>query len=233
MKPSRRATGRRALPRPGDERCRMLAFGPGELGDVELLALLLGGNDPSLRAVTLLDGIGGLLALDRAPVQQLARIPGVGEAGAIPVVAALELGRRVAALPVPYARTIEGPADVAAFLRAAIGSAPQEVFVALGLDVHQRLQVVRTVAMGSLCSVHVHPREVFRPMVQAGMHAVIVAHNHPSGEAEPSAADESLTRRLAAVGEAVGIPVLDHIVVTRHAVVSLAARGLLASPFGK
>lgn len=210
---------------PSDERRRLMMFGPDQLADVGLLALVLRGDKPAERAHLLLHDAGGLLGLDRALPQRLARIPGVGPAAAAAVVAALELGRRMATLAVPYAQTIEGPEDVAGFLRASIGAAPQESFLVLGLDVRRRLQLVRTVAMGSLCAVNVHPREVFRPLVHAGVHGVILVHNHPSGEAEPSDADVLLTHRIAEVGHVIGIAVLDHLVVTRSAVVSMADRG--------
>lgn len=206
---------------------RMMLFGREQLSDVELLALVLGGGHAITRALALLHDAGGLLGLDRADPQQLCRTAGVGLASATAICAALELGRRVAQLQVPYARTIAGPDDVAEFLRASIGASAQEMFLVLGLDVRQRLQMVRTIAMGSLASVQVHPREVFRPLVQAGMHAVILVHNHPSGEAEPSEADVVLTHRMVAIGGLLGIPVLDHLVVTRTTTVSLAELGVL------
>lgn len=208
----------------------MMLFGREQLADVELLALILGGGHSVNRALKLLQDAGGLLGLDRADPQQLCRTAGVGLAGATAICAALELGRRVAQLQIPYARTIAGPDDVAEFLRASIGASSQELFLVLGLDVRQRLQMIRTIAMGSLASVQVHPREVFRPLVQAGMHAVILVHNHPSGEAEPSDADLMLTHRMAEVGRLLGIPVLDHLVVSRTSTVSLAELGMLEAP---
>lgn len=207
-----------------------MLFGREQLADVELLALVLGGGHAINRAVALLQDAGGLIGLDRADPQELCRTSGVGLAGATAICAALELGRRVAQLQVPYARAIGGPDDVAEFLRASIGASLQETFLVLGLDVRQRLQMIRTIAKGSLASVQVHPREVFRPLVQAGMHAVILVHNHPSGEAEPSEADVSLTLRMAEVGRLLGIPVLDHIVVTRTSAVSLAELGIVDFP---
>lgn len=230
MKPRRVPSGRLVSRGPGFERQRLLLLGPQALAAVELLALILGGDKPMERALALLHEAGGLLGLDRYPAQRLARIPGVGASGAVAVAAAVELGRRVAALPMPYARTIEGPDDVAAFLRASIGAAPQEHYLVLGLDVHRRLQMIRTIAIGSLCHVNVHPREVFRPLVSAGMHSAILVHNHPSGEADPSDADVASTHRMVDVGRMLGVPVLDALVVTREATVSLAELGLLEAP---
>ncbi|MEM9453950.1 MAG: DNA repair protein RadC [Myxococcota bacterium] len=208
---------------------RMMLFGREQLSEVELLALILGGGHAIARGMALLQDSGGLLGLDRASPQQMCQTSGVGLAGASAISAALELGRRVARLQLPYARALEGPADVAEFLRGSIGASTQETFLVLGLDVRQRLQVIRTIAVGSLASVEVHPREVFRPLVQAGVHAVILVHNHPSGEPEPSEADVILTHRMAGVGDLLGIPVVDHLIVTREAIASLAQLGLMSS----
>lgn len=208
---------------------RLMLLGPDQVSEVELLALLLGGDRALERAMDLLTAMGGLWPMQHASPRRLSRQPGVGPDGAAVIVTAIELGRRIGRLSLRHATKIDGPADVALYLQNAIGRSPQERFVVLGLDVHRRLLMVRTVAVGSLAAVQVQPREVFRPLVEAGMHSVVLAHNHPSGEAEPSDADLILTHRLAHVGELVGIEVLDHLIVTRGAVTSLAEHGFLAS----
>jgi len=210
-----------------------MLLGREQLSEVELLALILGGGRAVSRGMALLQDAGGLLGLDRASPQQLCRTPGVGMAGASAISAALELGRRVTRLELPYSRSIESPADVAEFLRVSIGSADQEMFLVLGLDARQRLQLMRTVAVGSLSSVEVHPREVFRPLIQAGVHSVILVHNHPSGEPRPSDADVLLTHRMVRIGSLLGIPVLDHIVVTRDAIASLGELGFVEAAHGR
>jgi len=213
---------------PGDRpRERMLTYGADALGDVELLALVLGGGSSMRRALAALDGCGGLGGLARAGAHELVAVEGIGIAGATAIAAALELGRRMGRLELPYATALRGPDDVARYARASFGDAPQETFVVLGLDARQRVRLVRTVAIGSVAQVDVHPREVFRELVRAGMHSAIAVHNHPSGEPEPSQADIELTRRLADVGRILGIPLLDHLVVTRTRSVSLAALGLV------
>lgn len=206
---------------------RMMLFGPHQLSVVELLALILGGGHSLDRGSAVLADAGGLRALVRAGPQQLSRTPGIGVAGATAICAAFELGKRVASLDVPYAQPFEERGDIERFLLASLGDSTQETFVVLGLDARRCLQMIRTVAVGSAASVHVHPREVFRPLVEAGMHAVIVVHNHPSGRAEPSDADLLLTHRLTAVGQVLGIPVLDHFIVSRERVVSMVEQGLL------
>jgi DNA repair protein RadC len=158
---------------------------------------------------------------------ELCRIPGIGEAGATALAAAIELGRRLGRVGLPWAEPLRCPSDVAGFVRAHLRGSTQEVFLAIGLDARQRVRLVRRVAMGSLAQVEVHPRELFRPLVRAGMHCCLLAHNHPSGSPEPSAADLELTRRMVDVGRLLGIPVLDHLVVTQDDSVSLAAVGLM------
>ena len=204
-----------------------MLHGKAALSEVELLALILGGGRSIARGLTVLEGFGGLGGLDAAEPHELCALPGIGQAGAAALCAAFELGRRVQELSLPLATAVRSPEDVGAFVRARLGPCTQEVFVVLGLDARQRVRMVRTVAIGTLSQVDVHPREVFRPLVRAGMHSVIAVHNHPSGEAEPSNADIELTHRLADVGRLVGIPLLDHLVVTRKDMVSLASLGLV------
>ena len=122
---------------------------------------------------------------------------------------------------------VRDPRDAAAFLRKVLGRQEQENFVIILLSARQRVMEVLQVGQGSLAQVDVHPREVFRDAVKIGAHSMIIAHNHPSGDAEPSEADIQLTHRLAEVGRLFGIPVLDHIVVTPSDSVSLASLGLL------
>lgn len=214
---------------PADERPRerLMRFGAESLGDVELVALVLGGGGSMRRALALLEACGGLLGLSAADSHELCEVRGVGVAGATAIAAAIELAKRFARLELPYSTTLRGPDEVARFARATFGDAPQETFVILGLDARARVRLVRTIAIGSVSHVDVHPREVFRPLVRAGMHSAIAVHNHPSGEPEPSHADVELTRRLAEVGRLLGIPLLDHLVVTRTRSVSLAALGVV------
>ena len=213
------------------ERRRLMMHGAETLATVELVACIIGGPAATKRAIAVLEG-GGLQALARAEPAHVCRAGGVRPAEAAAVAAAVELGRRVAQRATPYARSIEGPGDVAEFLRASIGDLPRESFVVIGLDVQLRLRMIRTVAVGSLASVHVHPRDVFAPFIGAGIHAVILAHNHPSGGVEPSDADVLLSHRMVAAGRLLGMPVLDHLIVTRTCAVSLAELGMLDPPLG-
>jgi DNA repair protein RadC len=208
---------------------RMLLFGPAALSDTELVALLLGGGHAVERGSALLEGIGGLRGLSRATPRELSGQPGIGGAGASALAAAVELTRRISCLAIPWSDPLRNPAEVAEFMRARLRGEEREHFVVLGLDARQRVRLIRTVAIGSLSQVEVHPREVFRPLVRAAMHACVLVHNHPSGQAEPSDADLELTHRMVEVGRLVGVPVLDHVIVTDAESISLAGLGLVKS----
>lgn len=214
---------------PDDERPRerLMTFGPAALGDIEVLALILGGGRAVRRSLELLEATGGLAGLAAADAHELCAVRGIGIAGASAVAAAIELARRLSRVELPYRTTLRGPEEVARYARATWGDAAQETFVVIGLDARARIRLVRTIAIGSVAHVDVHPREVFRPLVRAGAHSALVVHNHPSGEPDPSQADIELTRRLAEVGRLLGIPLLDHLVVTRARSVSLAALGVV------
>lgn len=206
---------------------RMMMLGREALSDIELVAVVLGGGYAMQRAFRLLGALGGLLELDRALPQELCTVPGIGVAGAAAVCGALELGRRAGRGSLPAAVPLRSPGDVAAFVQASFGLQEQEHFAVLGLDARLRVRLVHRVAIGSLAQVDVHPREVFRPLIRSAMHAVVLVHNHPSGDPSPSDADVQLTLRLVEVGRLVGIPVLDHLVVTRDQCVSLASLGIV------
>lgn len=114
---------------------------------------------------------------------------------------------------VPYGKGVDTAGDAGELLVKLIGDEPQEVFLALGLNTRHRVQAVYEVSRGTLSSALVHPREVFGPALRIGVAAIIVGHNHPSGDPEPSSEDVELTRRLREAGELLGVPLLDHFVI--------------------
>ena len=207
----------------------MMLHGRAALSDMELIALVLGGGNTLQRATLLLQRFGGLCELDAASPHELAEVAGMGVASATAMAAAFELGRRLALTDLPLQTPLRAPTDVAAYARARIGGMEREEFLLVGLDVRLRVRLVHSVAVGSLAQVDVHPREVFRPLMRAGIHSVILVHNHPSGDPHPSGPDVDLTTRLSEVGRLVGIPVLDHLIVTRTDTVSFAGLGLLVA----
>ncbi len=223
-----RETPATALPTPPPRaRERLRAHGPATLADADLLALVLGSGTPGRSA----SRIGRALAR-RAPAElatwSSARwmlVPGIGPARAAALAAAFELGRRATERPLT-SPAIRGPDDVLAQVRD-LARARKEHFVVLLLNARHEMQARETVSVGSLNASIVHPREVFLPAITHSAASVILVHNHPSGDPEPSEEDLSITKRLVQVGEMVGIGVLDHVIVAARGVVSLRSREML------
>jgi DNA repair protein RadC len=208
-----------------------LRHGASALGDNELVALVLGSGCAHAGALAvaneLLRARGGLHGLARSSCGDLAQVAGIGIAKAAKLVAAQELGRRTLAVA-PAARVrLATPRDAAAFLLPAFGSRPVEHFGAVLLDSKHRVIRTTVVAVGTLNSTIVEPRDVFREAVLGTAAAIVVFHNHPSGDPAPSPDDVALTRRLAAVGELMGITVVDHIVLGDARYCSFKEMGLL------
>jgi DNA repair protein RadC len=195
---------------------RIWRCGTTAVGDEELLSIVLGtgvAKRPALQvAAELVKASGGVAALSRASPHEVAQVLGVGEARAARIVAAFELGRRAVEL-VHHRDALVCPDDVYHCVAPRLAGVQQEVFLAIGLDVRNGLLDVVEVARGSVASVEVHPREVFRPLVRMAAAATVVAHNHPSGDPTPSPDDIALTHRLREVGNLVGIELLDHVVI--------------------
>ena len=197
---------------------RLREVGARHLSLRELLALVVGsggaGGSAFAVAERVLAGVGGSLRrLAAADPGALEEIPGVGSATAARILAALELGRRSASRAVEEDEPLRGPADVFRRMGPRMRDLPQEEFHALLLNTRHR--VIREVAVtrGILDASLIHPREVFRVAVMEGAAGIILVHNHPSGDPTPSAEDRAVTRQLAEAGCALGIPVLDHVVV--------------------
>jgi DNA repair protein RadC len=195
---------------------RLWRRGALQIGDEELLAILLGTGvraHPALAVASeLVRASGGVAALSRASPRELAQVIGVGAARAARVAAAFELGRRAVDL-VQHRLSLTRPEDVYECVRARMSGLAQEVFLVIGVDIRNGMLDIVEVARGSVASVEVHPREVFRPLIRMAAAGGIVVHNHPSGDPTPSAEDLALTRRLRQVGELVGVPLIDHVVI--------------------
>jgi DNA repair protein RadC len=196
---------------------RVLIHGPRALTDAELLALVIGGGAKNAGAVatcrSLLRRFGGLPALADAHAEELRETDGIGKARACALVALGELARRLAAQTIRRGDPIRNSEDAYRRLKASLSRLGQELFVVMALDAKQRLISIFQIAQGGATSVEVHPREVFAPLIRARACGALVAHNHPSGDPEPSEDDLHLTHRLRSAGELLGIPLLDHIVV--------------------
>ena len=220
----------RDLPVGERPRERLAHAGEGALSTSELLAIILrtgvGGESALDMANRLIFRYGGLTGLARASVAELMAEKGLGQAKTAQLKAALELGRRML-LATPEDRFIvRSPADVAQLLMAEMSHLEQEHFQVLYLDTRNRLLGSETVYVGSLNASHIRVGEVFRDAVKRNCAAVIVAHNHPSGDPTPSPEDVEVTRQLVAAGDLLDIEVLDHLVIGQQRFVSLRERGL-------
>jgi DNA repair protein RadC len=209
---------------------KLLARGCVALSDAELIAVLLGSGVPGKDAIALgrelLSASGGLAALLADP-QGGARLRGIGPAKRARLVAALELARRSLAEQLAERPTLGNPRDSGDYLRARLRHLPYEVFACLFLDNRHRVLACEELFRGTIDGASVHPREVVRACLRHNASAVILAHNHPSGVAEPSNADRAITQELREALQLVGVRVLDHLVVGAGEPVSMAARGLL------
>jgi DNA repair protein RadC len=212
---------------------RLLRLGACTLSDAELLAVLLGvghastGESALDQARTLLARLGSLRRLERATARQLRLVCGVGAAAAARLQAAVELGRRLASKPLRAGDVLRSSRDVDRHYRGRLAGLLTETFHVVLLDTRNRILGDVKISEGTLSSTIVHPREVFRPGIEEGAAALILVHNHPSGDPAPSAEDLAITRRLRDAGELVGIKVLDHVIVAASGYTSLVERGVL------
>lgn len=210
---------------------KLLAQGAGALADTELLALLLRTGHRGVGVLSfaeqLLAEFGGLAGLLRAGAADLKRIKGLGPAKRAELAAVLELARRSLGQQLAERPVFDAPGKVKDYVRLELGHLGHEVFAVLFLDAQHRLIALEPMFRGTLSQTSVYPREVVKRALERDAAAVILAHNHPSGAAEPSRADEFLTRALTSALQLIDIRVLDHLVVGRGEVVSFAERGLL------
>jgi DNA repair protein RadC len=210
---------------------RLAALGPEALSDAELVALLLrtGAAGLSAREVAqaLLRRHGGLRALARAPLAELRRQTGVADAKAASLLAAFELGRRIASARLRPGDAIRSPGDVHRHFHPLLRDAPHERFLVLLLDGRHR--VIRPVltSQGTLTASLVHPREVFAPALREPAAAVVLVHNHPSGDPTPSREDIRLTRQLVECARLLDLRIHDHVIVGHGTYVSLAEQGIV------
>jgi len=198
-----------------------------ELSDVELLAQLLAGPAAQARSQAILRELGGLGGLARQTTHDLARLPGLGVVSSRRVPIALELARRCAREALEVTDVLSSPQAVRDFLQYHLGFRDREVFSCLYLDSQHRLLRYDDLFFGTLDGAAVYPREVAVRALQYRAGALIFAHNHPSGVAQPSAADRRITERLSSALALLDIRVLDHLIVGRGTTYSFAENGIL------
>ncbi|MCL6580053.1 MAG: DNA repair protein RadC [Firmicutes bacterium] len=225
---------------------RLARLGAQALSNAELVAILLRTGTSGASALDLarrllalgkdegvsgpggpVNGLGdpGLRRLATASLEELGRVPGVGPAKAVALKAALELGRRVANATT-VRRAVRSPEDVSNLVMEDMRYLDREQFRIVLLDSKNHVLGVRTVSVGSLSASIVHPREIFKEAIARSSAAIILVHNHPSGDPTPSREDVEVTRRLVEAGKLLGIEVLDHVVVGDNRYVSLKEKGI-------
>lgn len=219
------------LPRDVRPRERLLREGPEVLSDCELLAILIrtGTNKGNALDLSekLLTKVGGLNHLLESTVEEISAIHGIGQAKAAHIKAALELGKRLARTSVLDKPKICSPRDVANLLMAEMSRYDREYFKALCLNTKNQVISIETVSIGSLSASIVHPRELFKNPIKRSSAALILVHNHPSGDPTPSTEDIEVTQRLCEAGKILGIEVLDHIIIGDRKFVSLREKGII------
>jgi DNA repair protein RadC len=220
----------RDLPAGEQPRERLIRYGAGALATAELLAILL---RTGLRGSSVLDMAQhivarfGLAGLARASVAELCQVPGCGEAKAVEIQAAIELGRRLVAQTPDDPPQVTCPADAAALLTPQMGLLEQEHLRVILLNMKNYVLGIHEVYKGSVSASPVRIGEVFREAIRRNGSAMVVAHNHPSGDPTPSTDDIFITRELVQAGELLDVTVLDHVVIARRGWVSMRERGLV------
>lgn len=217
--------------RHAEARGRLLSEGAASLSEAELLALVFQRGTQAQTAMELSEALlrhfGGLRPMLLAKPQELSALTGMGRARVAMLKALPELAKRYFEASLPRGQAIKSPADTEAFLMARLRDLPHELFCCLYLDNRHRIILFDELFRGTIDGTSVYPREVVKQALSLNAAAVIVAHNHPSGVAEPSQADERITRRLKSALELVDIRLLDHLIIGDGQLSSLASRGML------
>ena len=210
---------------------RMEMLGAEKLSDQELLAILLATGSKEASALDLAEQLlqryQGLAGLQQATLDDLMEQKGIGTAKATTIAAAVELGKRISTSISGYRPVIAGSADAARLLQGRMRGLDREHFFVLFLNPKHAVLGMVTVSIGTLSSSLVHPREVFKQAIKRSASAVILAHNHPSGNCEPSKEDLQVTKRLKDAGELVGIEVIDHLIIGEDRYYSFCENELL------
>ena len=221
----------RDLPRSERPRERLQRFGPEALSAQELLALVIGRGIPKKSVMNiaqeLLARFGNIKAISQATIEELSEIKGIGLAKAAQLKACFELGRREDLEPEFKNYDIKDPEAVVKAIRTSIKDKAKEHFKLILLNPRNKIIGISTISIGTLNASLVHPREVFKDAIVHSASSVVLAHNHPSGDPEPSEDDLKITKKLVESGKILGIEVLDHIIIARNGFKSFKEGGLI------
>ena len=221
----------RDLPRQERPRERLQKFGPEALSAQELLALVIGRgiSKKSVMSIAqeLLVRFGNVRAISHATIEELSQIKGIGLAKAAQLKACFELGKREELEPELKNFDIKDPESVVRAIRASIKDKAKEHFKLILLNPRNKIIGISTISIGTLNASLVHPREVFKDAITHSAASVVLAHNHPSGDPEPSEDDIKITKKLVDSGKILGIEVLDHIIIGKNNFCSFKERGLI------
>ncbi|MEW6067397.1 MAG: DNA repair protein RadC [Nitrospirota bacterium] len=219
------------LPKPERPRERLKKFGPEALSAQELLALIIGRGVSKKSVMTiaqeLLIKFGNIKAISEATIEELSQIKGIGFAKAVQIKACFELGKRKDLEPELKDFDIKDPQSVINAISASIKDKAKEHFKLILLNARNKILGISTISIGSLNASIVHPREVFKNAIIHNAYSVVLAHNHPSGDPEPSENDIKMTIKLVESGKILGIEVIDHIIIGKSEFCSFKERGLL------
>ncbi|MBD7943742.1 MULTISPECIES: RadC family protein [Psychrobacillus] len=210
---------------------RLIRQGAESLSNQELLAILLRTGTKQESVLHLANRVLGFFEqiqeLKNATMEEMMTVKGIGQAKAVQLLAAVELGKRLSQQKTNEKFTIRSPKDAATYLMPEMASLTQEHFVTLFLNVKNQILHKQTIFIGSLNASIVHPREIFREAVKRSAASIICAHNHPSGNPSPSTEDIDVTKRLMEAGRLMGIELLDHVIIGDHQFISLKEKGYM------
>ena len=222
----------RDLPKPERPRERLQKLGPEALSAQELLALIIGRGIPKksvmMIAQELISRFGNVKAIGQATLEELSQIRGIGLAKAAQIKACFELGKREDLDPeglVPF--DVKNPETVVKAIRTSVKDKAKEHFKLILLNTRNRIIGLSTISIGTLTTSLVHPREVFKDAIVHSAASVVLAHNHPSGDPEPSEDDLKITKKLVESGKILGIEVIDHIIIGKNHFYSFREKGLI------
>jgi len=219
------------LPKEERPRERLKKVGVDNLSLAELLALVIEkgkkGENVLTVAQNLISHFGNLENIKKASIEELCQVKGIGFATACKLKAVFKLGEKAQTTPTKYGQKIESPKDVFELLKNDLGDKKKEHFKVLSLDSRNKLISIDNVSIGTINANLVHPREVFKTAIQHLAVSIILAHNHPSGDPEPSKADLEITKRIVEAGKIMGIEVVDHIIITKNKFFSFKEKNLI------